>query len=93
MNKKLYVGNLPYSVTSDSLEAHFAAIGEVVSVNIIVDRYSGRAKGFGFVEMATEELAQQAVETLDGKEFEGRMLKVAEARPPRRDRRPRSDNW
>ena len=93
MNKKLYVGNLPYTVTSDALEAHFAAIGEVVSVNIIVDRYSGRSKGFGFVEMASEELAQQAIETLDGKEFDGRTLKVAEARPPRRDRRPRSDNW
>jgi RNA recognition motif-containing protein len=93
MIKKLYVGNLPYSVTNDALGDHLATIGEVISVNIIFDRYTGRSKGFGFVEMASEELAQAAVESLDGKEFEGRTLKVAEAHPPRRDRGPRRDDW
>ena len=101
MNKKLYVGNLPYNVTDDTLQQLFAASGEVVSVNIITDRFSGRAKGFGFVEMATEQQAQQAIETLNGHEVDGRALTVAEARPQRqdrggdrgRDRPPRRDSW
>ena len=91
MNKKLYVGNLGYNVTSDALQELFATMGEVVSVNIITDRYSGRSKGFGFVEMATEEEAQQAIEQLNGREVDGRAINVAEARPPRTDRGPRSD--
>ena len=93
MNKKLYVGNLPYSATNETLQELFGAIGEVVSINIITDRYSGRPKGFGFVEMASEEQAAQAIEELNGREVEGRQIKVAEARPPRRDRGPRRDRW
>jgi cold-inducible RNA-binding protein len=86
MNKKLYVGNLPYSITTEALQELFASAGDVVSVDIISDRMSGRSKGFGFVEMGTEAEAQQAIETLNGREIDGRSLKVAEARPPRRDR-------
>ena len=86
MNKRLYIGNLPYSVTDASLQELFGEVGEVVSVNIITDRYSGRSKGFGFVEMATEEQAQKAIETLNGREIDGRAVTVAEARPPREDR-------
>ena len=86
MNKKLYVGNLPYGMTNEALQELFAAAGEVVSANVITDRDSGRSKGFGFVEMSTEEAAQKAIDALNGKDIEGRMLKVAEARPPQRDR-------
>jgi cold-inducible RNA-binding protein len=96
MNKKLYVGNLAYGVTADTLTQLFATVGEVVSSTVITDRYTNRSKGFGFVEMATEEQAQEAINTLDGKELEGREIKVAEARPPRRDRdrrRRRDDRW
>jgi RNA recognition motif-containing protein len=96
MAKKLYVGNLPYSATNESLQELFGAIGEVVSINIITDRYSGRPKGFGFVEMASEEHAKQAIEELNGREIEGRQIKVAEARPQRtdRDRGPgRRERW
>jgi len=85
MNKKLYVGNLPYSITTEALKELFASAGDVVSVDIISDRMSGRSKGFGFVEMGTEAEAQQAIDTLNGREIDGRTLKVAEARPPRRD--------
>ncbi len=86
MAKKLYVGNLPYSATNETLQELFGAIGEVVSINIITDRYSGRPKGFGFVEMASEEHAKQAIEELNGREVDGRQITVAEARPQRRDR-------
>ena len=93
MNKKLYVGNLAHSVTAEALQELFGTVGEVVSATVISDRYSGRSKGFGFVEMATEELAQQAIETLNGHELDAREIKVAEAKPPRRDRSRRSDDW
>lgn len=73
---KLYVGNLNYRTSESALEELFAANGEVVSVSLIMDRETGRPKGFGFVEMATPEQAQAAKEALDGKEFEGRTLKV-----------------
>ena len=81
LSKKLYVGNLPYTVTSDSLRAHFAAGGTVVDAVVISDRRSGRSKGFGFVEFGTEEEAQKAIEMFNGKDMEGRNLVVNEARP------------
>ncbi len=83
MNKKLYVGNLSYNTTEDSLRDLFSQAGEIVSVAVITDRETGRSKGFGFVEMATEEGAQQAVDSLNNRELDGRNLTVAEARPPR----------
>ena len=87
MNKKLYVGNLSYEVTSEGLREIFSKFGEVTSADVITDRYSGRSKGFGFVEMGTDEEAQAAIEGLDGTDYEGRTIKVNEARP----REPRSD--
>ena len=81
MGKKLYVGNLPYSATEASLRELFAPLGEVTSVSIITDRDSGRSKGFGFVEMATEAAAQQAITQLSGKTMDDRAITVAEARP------------
>ncbi|MBP5296644.1 MAG: RNA-binding protein [Bacteriovoracaceae bacterium] len=83
MTTKLYVGNLPYQVTEDALTNYFAQAGQVSSAKIITDRDTGRSKGFGFVEMATEEEANTAIETLNGKEFEGRTLRVSPANPPR----------
>jgi len=87
MAKKLYVGNMSYDTTEDTLRALFTGVGEVESVNIITDRMSGRPKGFGFVEMATEEDAQTAISQLNGTTLDDRQLNVAEARP----QRPRSD--
>ncbi|MAF20177.1 MAG: RNA-binding protein [Parcubacteria group bacterium] len=81
MNKKLYVGGLSYDTTEDSLKDAFSKAGAVDSATIIIDRMSGRSKGFGFVEMASEEDAQKAIDMWDGKEFEGRNLTVNEARP------------
>ncbi len=83
MGKKLYVGNLSYDTTGDTLRDMFAAVGEVTSATVITDRDSGRSKGFGFVEMATDEAATEAISKLDGKEVDGRSIKVSEARPPR----------
>lgn len=90
MATKLYVGGLPYATTEDSLREHFAQAGSVSSVAIIMDKMTGRSKGFGFVEMSSDEEAQKAIEMFHGKEFEGRTLTVnearpLEARPPRRD--------
>ncbi len=81
MNKKLYVGGLPYSTQQDELSQAFSQAGSVVSASIIMDRMTGRSKGFGFVEMATDEDAQKAIEMWNGKEFGGRTLTVNEARP------------
>ncbi|MCS7032501.1 MAG: RNA-binding protein [Phycisphaerae bacterium] len=81
MGKKLYVGNLPYSVDSSELQALFAPHGTVVSAQVISDRETGRSKGFGFVEMSTEAEAQAAIAALNGKESGGRPLTVNEARP------------
>lgn len=86
MAKKLYVGNLSYSTTEGSLSELFGELGEVVSVNLITDRISGRSKGFAFVEMAEYDAAQNAINQLNGKEVDGRTIKVAEARPKREDR-------
>ena len=83
MNKKLYVGNLDYSITQDQLREHFAQAGNVADAVIITDKYSGRGKGFGFVEMASEEEAKQAIEMFNGKDFAGRDIVVNEARPKR----------
>ncbi len=80
MGKKLYVGGLPYSTSQESLQQAFAQAGNVDSATIILDKMSGRSRGFGFVEMATEEEAQKAIEMWNGKEFEGRTLTVNEAR-------------
>ncbi|TVQ40515.1 MAG: RNA-binding protein [Spirochaetaceae bacterium] len=90
MATKLYVGNLSYSTQEEDLRALFAQYGEIVSLNIVMDRDTGRSKGFGFVEMSDDAAAQAAASALDGGEFEGRNLKVNEARPkPAYDSRPR----
>ena len=81
MAKKLYVGGLSYDTTQDALQTYFSQAGTVETATIIMDKMSGRSKGFGFVEMATEEEAQKAIEMFNGKEFEGRTLTVNEARP------------
>lgn len=81
MGKRLFVGGLPYQVTSDQLKDLFSQVGTVVSVNVIMDKYSGQSKGFGFVEMTTEEEAQKAIDTLNGTELEGRKIAINEARP------------
>jgi len=77
----IYVGNLSYSTTDEDLRQAFSAHGEVTSVNIIKDRFSGESRGFGFVEMATNEEAQAAIANLNGTELGGRTLNVNEARP------------
>lgn len=81
MGAKLYVGNLPYSIGEAKLEELFSRHGSVASVKIITDKFSGRSKGFGFVEMGSDEEAEKATAALNGTEFEGRTLVVSEARP------------
>ncbi len=85
LGSKLYVGNLKYSVTNEALEKLFADFGTVKSANVI------RGKGFGFVEMGSEEEANKAFEALNGKEFNGRPLRIAEAHPPRTERKEDRD--
>jgi RNA recognition motif-containing protein len=85
MGKKLYVGNLAYGVTDSSLEQLFAAHGTVQSAQVIMDRDTGRSKGFGFVEMGSDQEARAAIQALNGQMVEGRALTVNEARP-REDR-------
>lgn len=80
-SKNLYVGNLPFTLDSAGLEDLFKQAGAVTSASVITDRQSGRARGFGFVEMATDEEAKKAIEMFNGKEIEGRSLTVNEARP------------
>ncbi len=84
MGKRLYVGNLPYSVTEQELSDKFGAFGTVESATLITDRDSGRSKGFGFVEMATDAEAQKAIEEVNGTEYDGRPVTVNEARPMNR---------
>ena len=84
--KKLYVGGISYNTTENSLSSAFAKAGEVSSVAIITDKMTGRSKGFGFVEMASEDGAKAAIEMWNGKELDGRKLTVNEARP--REERP-----
>lgn len=88
MNQKLYVGNLSYQMTDDDLRRTFEQAGTVQSATVIMDKFSGRSKGFGFVEMSSAEEVQAAIEMLNGKEIEGRALRVNEARPmePRNNR-------
>ena len=78
---QIYVGNLPFATKDEDLKELFAAYGEVVSAKIITDRYTGRSRGFGFVEMANDDEAKAAMEALNGKDQGGRPLKVNEARP------------
>lgn len=81
MAKKLYVGGIPYESSEDSLKEAFSKAGTVESVSIITDKMTGRSRGFGFVEMSSDDEAQKAIEMYDGKDFEGRNLTVNEARP------------
>jgi len=81
VGKKLYVGNLSYNMSDSELQQLFASCGTVTSAQVIMDRDSGRSKGFGFVEMATDQEANAAITALNGKEVDGRALKVNEARP------------
>jgi RNA recognition motif-containing protein len=92
MANKLYVGNLSYSTDEAELQGIFAQYGEVASVNIITDKVTGRARGFGFVEMATPEAAQAAMAATNGMEVGGRQLRVNEAQEQSRERRPRGGN-
>ncbi|MBU2103987.1 RNA-binding protein [Patescibacteria group bacterium] len=89
---KLYVGGIPYRTTEDELRTAFEEAGAVVSASIISDRMTGRSRGFGFVEMADEAGAQAAIDRWDGKEFDGRMLSVSNARP-QGDRPPREGGF
>ena len=82
----IYVGNLPYDITEDELKNAFAKFGDVSEVHIINDKFSGKSKGFGFVEMPDSTAANQAIKALDGGDLKGRNIKVNEARP--RDERP-----
>ncbi|MFN2229663.1 MAG: RNA recognition motif domain-containing protein [Anaerolineae bacterium] len=86
MAKSIYVGNMSYDTTEDTLRELFEAFGDVVSVNVITDRATGRPRGFAFVEMASDGAAQEAISELDGRSVDGRTLKVNEAKP----REPRS---
>ena len=81
MSSKIYVGNLPYSVTDSSLESNFAEYGNVSSAKVMMDRETGRSKGFGFVEMASAEVAQAAITGLNGMSVDGRAIVVNLARP------------
>ncbi|NBW70897.1 MAG: RNA-binding protein [Bacteroidetes bacterium] len=87
----IYVGNLSYGVSDDQLREVFEAYGTVSSAKVISDKFSGRSKGFGFVEMDDDNEAKSAIEDLDGAEIDGRAVKVNEARP--REERPRRDNF
>ena len=80
MGKKIYVGNLPFSVDDPMLSNHFAQFGTIDSAKVIIDRDTGRSKGFGFVEMSTPDEAQEAISKLDGTDFGGRTIKVNEAK-------------
>lgn len=81
MDKKLFVGNLAWATTGDDLKAYFGQFGTVESVDVLCDKFTGRARGFAFVIMATPEDAQRAIENTEGREFQGRPLKVNIARP------------
>jgi len=91
MVKKLFVGGLSYNTTENTLKETFSKAGTVESATIIVDKISGRSKGFGFVEMSSEEEAQKAIEMFNGKELDGRNITVSEARPM--ESRPRQGGF
>jgi len=88
----IYIGNLPYSVTEDDLRDAFGQFGQVDSANIIMDKFSGRSKGFGFVDMSSDEEGRAAIEAMNEQDFKGRTIKVNEARP-REERAPRRDSY
>jgi cold-inducible RNA-binding protein len=90
MANKLFIGSLAWTTTDDSLRDFFATVGTVTSANVIVDRDTNRSKGFGFVEMSTDEEAKKAIDELNGKELDGRAIVVNEARP--REERPRNND-
>ena len=92
MNNKLYIGGIPYSTTNEELKAHFSAAGSVLSAEIIIDKMTGRSKGFGFVEMSSDDEANKAIAMFHDQDFSGRKLTVNVARPlaPREDRPRRS---
>lgn len=92
MSTKLYVGGLPYSVTDEALKNHFSQAGTVTSATVVIDRMSGRSRGFGFVEMSTNEEAQNAISMFHGKDMAGRNLTVNEAKPMT-DRPPRRGGY
>ena len=81
MGKRLYVGNLSFHTTDAALQQHFSQVGAVETVNLIMDKFTGRSRGFAFVEMGSEADAQKAIEQFHGKELDGRVLTVNEARP------------
>ena len=87
MSKKIYVGNLNYATTEDELQNLFGQYGTVMSTNIVMDRYTNQSKGFGFVEMEADDAAEAAISALNDKEFNGRNLRVNEAKP----RKPRNN--
>ncbi|MEJ7932041.1 RNA-binding protein [Ramlibacter sp. AN1015] len=91
MSRKIYVGNLPYSVTDSILESNFAEFGGVASSKVMMDRETGRSKGFGFVEMASAEVAQAAINGLNGMFVDGRSITVNLARPREEGRGPGGD--
>ena len=94
MAKKLYVGNLSYNTTEDGLRNIFSAFGNVASAKIIFDRETGNSKGFGFIEMSSDEEASAAITGVNGRELDGRQLRVNEAMDkPRRDSRGGGGNW
>ena len=92
MGTKLYVGSLSYDTTDDSLKQHFSQAGNVVSATVLVDKMSGRSRGFGFVEMSTPEEAAKAIEMFNGQELDGRNIIVNEAKPME-PRAPRSGGF
>lgn len=98
MAKKLYVGGISYGTSEDALKAHFAQAGTVESASIIMDKMTGRSKGFGFVQMSSDAEADNAINMFNGKELDGRNLTVNEARPmepraPRQNRDAGRGNW
>lgn len=90
MAKKIYIGGLPFAVTDKKLEEIFSTHGTVESAQVITDKFTGRSKGFGFVEMSSDSEAQSAIQALNGTELDGRTITVNEARP--RENRPRFDD-
>ena len=91
MGNKLYVGNLSFRVTSDDLQDHFSTAGSVSSANVVMDRETGRSRGFGFVEMGSDDEAATAIAQFNGQEYDGRNMVVNEAKP--REDRPRGGGY
>lgn len=97
MTNKLFIGSLSYNVTDSMLQDHFAAVGNVQSAKVIIDRYTNQSKGFGFVEMGSVEEAEKAMKELDGTTLDGRAIVVKEAKPqedrPRRTYQNDNNRW